>query len=291
MTVHVGEGHGEGARRGASVAILSRQRHRGGAIRRDAGGKGHADDGAWRQPDALAQRADRVEHCAGRARQRAAIEDDRSGGRAPAADEARPIRFPFDRTAQARTVHAEHVEADERRFIGRARPAAEQEAGALRIELGLDEQLPERRVREVVLRTSQDDLGVAGDLDLARLRAAVGDGQAPHFHVVFRRHGDLELRLDVGIAATEGDLVEIECRLEAVRLLTDRLVGGGPDPTRPGIAQVDEIGAGVGRRIVAPPRDRDVAPHAEAAAGIGDRRRVAPVREEVRMRGSSCAAT
>jgi hypothetical protein len=143
--VHVGEGHGEGARSGAPVAILSCQRNRGGAISRDSSGKGHADDGAWRQPDALPERADRVEHCAGGARQRAAIEDDRSGGRAPAADEASAIGFPFDRTAQARPVHAQHVEADDRRFIGRTRPAAEQEAGALRIELGLDEQLPERR--------------------------------------------------------------------------------------------------------------------------------------------------
>ena len=169
------------------------------------------------------------------------------GGRAPAADEARPIGFPLDGAAEARTVHAEHVEADDRRFVGRARPAAEQQAGALRIELGLDEQLAERRMREVVLRTRQHDLRVAGDLDLARLRAAVGDRQPPHLHVVFRRHGDLELRLDVGVAAAERDLVEIERRLEAVGLLADRLVGGGPDAARPGIAQVDEVGAGVGR--------------------------------------------
>ena len=250
-----------------------------------------ADDGARRQPDALAQRADRVEHGAGRARQRAAVEHDRVGRRAAAADEARPIGLPFDRAAQARAVDAEHVEADERRFVGRARPAAEQQAGALRIELGLDEQLAERRVREVVLGTRQHDLGVAGHLDLARLRAAVGDRQPPHLHVVFRRHGDLELRFDVGVAAAERDLVEIEGGLEPVGLLADRLVGGRPDAARPRIAQVDVVGAGVGRRVVAPPRDRDVAPHAEAAAGVGDRRGVAPVREEVRVRRSSCAAT
>ena len=121
------------------------------------------------------------------------------------------------------------MEAHDRRFVGRARPAAEQQAGALRIELGLDEQLAERRVREIVLGTRQHDLRVAGDLDLARLRAAVGDRQTPHLHVVFGRHGDLELRLDVAIAAAERDLVEIEGRLEAVGLLTDRLIGGRPD--------------------------------------------------------------
>src|SRR6188472_1879543 len=93
------------------------------------------------------------------------------------------------------------------------------------------------------------------------------------------------MRLDVSIAATEGDLVEIERCLETIRLLTDWIVSGGPDTTRPRIAQVDEIRTAVGRGIVAPPSDRDITPHAEAAAGVRDRRRVAPVREEVRMRG------
>ncbi len=43
------------------------------------------------------------------------------------------------------------------------------------------------------------------------------------------------------------------------------------------------VRAGVGRRVVAPPRDRQVAPHTETAAGIRHRRRVASVREEMRV--------
>ena len=122
-----------------------------GAVRRHAGGERHADDGARREPDALAQRADRIEHGAGGARERAAVERDRIGRRAAAAEEARAVGFPLDGAAQTRSVDAEHVEADHGDSSARARPPAEQQAGALRIELGLDEQLAERRVREVVL--------------------------------------------------------------------------------------------------------------------------------------------
>jgi hypothetical protein len=108
------------------------------------------------------------------------------------------------------------VETHDWRFVRRARPAAEQEAGALRIEFRLDEEFAERRVREIVLGTRQHDLRITRDLDLARVVAVVRDRQPSHFHVIFRRHGDVELSLDVGVPATERDLVEIEGRLGPV---------------------------------------------------------------------------
>ena len=126
----------------------------------------------------------------------------------------------------ARAVNADHVKRHEGRLVGRPRAAAEDETGALRIEFGLDEQLAERWMRQVVLGPCQHDLGVARQLDFARLRAAIGHRQPPHLHVVFRRHGDLELGLEVAVAAAERDLVEVECRLEAIRLGAHGLIGG-----------------------------------------------------------------
>ena len=195
---------------------------RGGAIRRDAGGERHAHEGARRQPHALAQRGDRIEHRAGRAGQRAAVERERVGERAAAAEEPRAIGLPLDGAAEA---------GHRRRARGTPTTGASSAARGRRlnsrpalcaIELGLDEQLAERRVREVVLGTRQHDLGVAGDLDLARPVAAVGDRQPPHLDVVLGRDGDLELRLEVAVAPAERDLVEIEGRLVA-----------GPAPGRP----------------------------------------------------------
>ena len=121
--VHVREGHRKGARGRAAVAILPRQRQGRRAIARDAGGKRHAQNGPRREPDAFPERADRIEHGAGRARERAAVERNRVGGRAPAAEEARAVRLPFDGAAQARAVNTEDVEAHDR-STRRSRAAA-----------------------------------------------------------------------------------------------------------------------------------------------------------------------
>src|SRR5207247_4708718 len=138
-------------------------------------------------------------------------------------------------------------------------PSNYQSTVALSIEFHLVDQLTECLVRHIVLGSYEHDRRVAGYFDFARLIAVIDDRQAPHLHVILRRHGDLELRLDVRIAATERDLVEIERRLEPIWLLTAGLVGGGPDTARPGIAQIDEMSASVGRGVVAPPGDRHVA--------------------------------
>ena len=68
----------------------------------------------------------------------------------------------------------------------------------------------ERRMREIIFWPGEGDLGATGDLDLPRVVAAVGNGQAPHFDVVLGRDGDLELRLEVAIATAVGRFVELE---------------------------------------------------------------------------------
>ena len=136
---------------------------------------------------------------------------------------------------------------------------------------------------EIVLGTGQHDLGIAGHFNFTGLRAVVGDRQTPDFYIVLGRDSDLELGLDLCVAPAEGGFVEIEDGIELVGLLTDWLVGGRPYPARPRIAQVDKVGPGVGCGVVAQPRDGDVAPHAEAAAGIRDRYAIAAVREDVRV--------
>ena len=123
-----------------------------------------------RKADALAQRRNRIEHRAGRAGQRPAVERHRVGRRSAAAEEARAIGLPLDGAAERGPSTPSTWKPTIGDSSAAARPAAEEEAGALRIEFGLDEQLAERRMREVVLGPRQHDLGVAGDLDLARLR-------------------------------------------------------------------------------------------------------------------------
>ena len=159
-------------------------------------------------------------------------------GGSSATDEARPVRLPFDRSPQA-SLNAEDMKGPDRHFVGRARPPAEQQPDALRVEFGFDEELAERRVGEIVFGTSQDDLGVTRHFDFARQRSTIDDRQPPDFDVVFRRHGHLELRFEVAVPCPERYLVEIEDRFVVVRLAADRLVGGRPDLSRPRIAKKD----------------------------------------------------
>ena len=85
----------ERARRAAGIVVLPRERFGRLAIRRHAGGETEPHGGARRQPDPLAQADDRIEHDAGRARQRASVER-RGVRRAAAAEEAGAIGLPFD---------------------------------------------------------------------------------------------------------------------------------------------------------------------------------------------------
>ncbi len=117
--------------------------------------------------------------------------------RTAAADESRAVGLPLHRAAQPRPVHAEDVKRHDGRFVSGARPPREEQPGALLVELRLDEQLAERRVRDVVLRPGQHHLRVARHLELAGLQAAVREREPAHLDVVLGRHRDVELRVDL----------------------------------------------------------------------------------------------
>ena len=191
--LRVREGQREGARGRARVAILLRERLGGLAIRGDAGGEREAHRRARDQPDPLAQAEDRIEHDAGRARQRAAVERGRAVGVAAAADEARAIGLPFDRPLRP-AFEAQHVHRPDRRLARVARPPMAEQRRAVGQVLGFEKQLAEGRMREIVGRRRQHDLGVAGDVDLADPRALVDHRHPADFDVVFGRDGDVELR-------------------------------------------------------------------------------------------------
>ena len=137
-----------------------------------------------------------------RARERPAVERDRVLGRAPAADEARAVGLPLDRAVDA-VLDAQHVHRPRGRLVGRARAATAQQRGALGTVLGLEEQLEERRVGEIVGGRREHDLDQARHLDLAQAVAAVDQRDAPHLDVVLGRHRDLEPGLDAVVRAVE----------------------------------------------------------------------------------------
>ena len=123
---------------------------------------------ARRDPHADAQARDRVEHGAGEIGERPAIGDgDRRVHGASAAEEARAIGLELD-ARRARRVAITCAPKSARSVDG-ARAAREDEPRNLRHELAADEEVRERRVREVCGRRRQRDLRVRRDLDLASL--------------------------------------------------------------------------------------------------------------------------
>ena len=159
----------ENAREAAlAVAILAHQRSAASRSAATPVAKVTRDERAGRQPHPVAQRRDRIEHRAGRPGQRPAVERQPVGRRSSAADEARAIGLPFDRAAEpaldarGRGTPRRPVRRPLRGRRLNSRPAL------CAIELGFDEQLAERRMREVVFGARQHDFGVAGDFDLAR---------------------------------------------------------------------------------------------------------------------------
>ena len=93
-------------------------------------------------------------------------------------------------------------------LVRSARPTPAEQGGAFGQVLGLDEQLAERRVGQVVGSRGENDLGIAGDVDLARALAVVGDGQPAHLHVVLGRDSDVEVCANVLLTAAERGLVD-----------------------------------------------------------------------------------
>ena len=273
----------EGARGRPGVVVLLRERVGGVAVGHDTGRERDAHRAAGPDPDPVAQAHDRVEHRAGRAAERPAVERHGVVHVAPAAEEARAVALPLDGALHA-ALDAQHVDAVERRVGAAPRPAVGHERIALRQIARGHEQLAERRVRKVVRGRAEHQLGVARDLDLARPRAAVRQRDTAHLHVVLGRYRDLEQRLDAVGLAVEGGLLGQEARDVAVQLLARRLVRGRPDGTAPDVAQVEEDAARVARLVLAQPRDGVAAPERGAAAGVGDDHGVGAVREEVRVR-------
>ena len=81
----------------------------------------------------------------------------------------------------------------------------------------------------VVFLPAEHDLGVAGDLDLSRAVALVGQRQASDFDVVFGGDDYLELGLDAIVGATEHRALVREGDQEFVGFLRRRLVGRRPE--------------------------------------------------------------
>ena len=97
-----------------------------------------------------------------------------------------------------------------------ARPAPAEQGVVLREPLRFEEELPERRVREVRARVVEHDLREARDLQRPRLGVVVDERDAAHLGVLVRGDRDFQHRLDGPVAAAQFGLVRREDHLVVV---------------------------------------------------------------------------
>ena len=124
----------------------------------------------------------------------------------------------------------------------------------------------------------KDDLEISGDLDRPSAVTGVPDRDAPQLDVVLG--GDADLRVDV---QAEVVVPELHASLREDRLLPLRCLHDGLRRSRPvftgrGVAQVQESAPAVARGVLAPARERDVAPAAVAAAILAHHKVIAAIR-------------
>ena len=281
--LRLGVSEGEDAGGDAVVVELLRADARARLVGGHAGGERNAGEAPGRQPQPGPEAQDGVEDRAGRAREGSTVHGHRVVRPAPPSEEPHAVGLPFDLRLR-RSLDGEDVERDERRVVRGARPPSRHERRVVGDPRGLDEELAQRGVGDVLGDGAQAQLDVARQLDLARAVAPVGQRDAPYLGVVPRSDSDFETRGDFVVQALEDRLLGQELDQVTLRLLGRGLVGGGPDGSRVDVAQVEELASGVGRTVLSPPGHGSAAAEARAAAAVGDDRDIVAVREDVRPR-------
>ena len=232
----------------------------------------------------MPDRDDRIEHRALAAGQPSGVEHRlRRGDRAPAADERHAVRLEGN-VQRIGPVDGHQVKHPGRRLVVRAGPARAQDGLPLRDDLGLHEEIGERRMQRVGGSGREHDFRVAGDLDRAPRSRAVGDAEPAQLDVVFGRNDDFGMRLEIVVAPAKFGARFGEYRFVVRRARRRRLMRGRPEVAAGRVADVAERPPVVAGAVFAPAGDGEVLPAAAPAARVRDHDVVAAVRQQLHFR-------
>ena len=131
---------------------------------------------------------------------------------------------------------------------------------------------------------TQDNFGVRGQFDVARLAAPIGQGNAAHFRIILAHHRNSHRGEQRPVLARDLHAILVESRAVAVGFASARLITGRPYLAAAHVAQEYVAAPGVQGGIFAPAGERDVAPTAVAGAGGGHHHRVAAIGQEMSAR-------
>ena len=202
--------------------------------------------------------------------------------------------FPADKTHAVGFVgylsghsaaHGHQVEHPRRVLVDRTGAARAYDRTARSDDLGLDEQVAERRVRRIRQWCGEHDLRVARDVDLATGPRTIGDSHPAQFNVVFRGDDNLGMGLVFEIAAPELCPSLRKDRLIGLCRIERRLMRIRPERAAREVADVAESAPVVACCVLAPTRHREIFPAAVAATGIGHQNVIAAIGQELHFGG------
>ena len=275
-----------GAVEGDGVVMLVGQVHHRIAAFGGHGPERDARGGAARNPHPAAQTEDGIEHRTGGVGKRPAFGD--GGGGADglaAADEAGTVGFKLH-VAGGIPLHHRKVRGPDHGIAGRTLPPCGEDDAHVPHEFGFDEHLGEGGMGNVVRLPGERKFGVRGDFDVAMAGPVIGDGDAAHLGIVFRRDRDGQHRGHAAFGAGDVDAIFGEGHLIAIRLGGAGLIGGGPVFAAAHITQENIAAPMIAGDILAPAGERNVTPGRVAGAGGGDHGGEAAVRQQLCARNA-----
>ena len=231
---------------------------------------------------AAAQGEDRIEHGADRVGERPAVDHrDRRSDAVAAAEEAGPVGLHL-RLPHGLAIDDGEMRGPDFRLARRAPPPRRQDGARRR----RDTRSRRTASKKAGCATSaawrrQHELGIGGDVDLARAVAGIGDRDAADLGIVLGRDEHLQRRRERSVAPGELGAILVEGDIVGVGLGAARLEAGRPDVAAADVAQEDVGAPVVAGGVLAPARHGQAAPAAVTGAGGRQHHRVAAVGQQM----------
>ncbi|MCY1536535.1 hypothetical protein D9M68_719950 [compost metagenome] len=211
-----------------------------GMRRRNDGPEGYPRAASGRNPHALPEREDRVEHGTDRIRERQSGCDDRArGGRTAVFEKPRPVGLIL-RIGDKIAFHHAEVGRPHGWFRGRAKAACCGQRAGFRQVSGLDEHPGEGRMRVIGRARSERQFGVGSQFDFTWAASVVDQRYAADLAVVLAGNQDFQDGCQAAVVSHELSAIFGKGHFANVLATGARLRAGRPGNAALRIAQKDE---------------------------------------------------
>ena len=256
--------------------VVSRARHKSDAFHRSR-----------LEMNCGSQAEDRIENGTSRPRETCcSLECHRVRGRAASAEELEPIGLVLDQLTILR-ARSGNMNCPDRLFFSTARSASCKQGTGPVIKLRFHKKLGKGRMCLVRAAVVQADFGIAGQFEVSRGGAMIGDLEHPHFRIDIGCDAGCPGHFDVlGETAEFGTVSEKGVLVDIVRLKNGLFADGPKLVVRP-VFDVTELPPAIARRILTPARNVQLSPRPITGPGGGEQDVVATIGKQGHGRARS----